>query len=278
MQLYCCIDFYKKYYIIHQTTCQEGIQKFMNGLIRFENLALQPVSREILALNEVSSKYGLVLSEEEARELSDTRNRALTENDRIEAGVGAVEKIIRTFCRSHYITDENYTYVLNEVTYLFYYIKTETDDKINDDELIDELFRRFELDCRGSVDTLEGREVERIIRKVNSGENYVEWYADRDELNYDSKTGLREAPDDYIRESYGDDYFDIEDDRADHDYYEDDDDYDYSGDEDFDIDVYDDFYDSENGYDPNENNEKTAREYSDDDDYDYLHDEDDGEY
>ena len=49
----------------------------MNGLISLENMSLRPVSKEILELNEVSSKYGLVLTEEEARELSDTRNKSI---------------------------------------------------------------------------------------------------------------------------------------------------------------------------------------------------------
>lgn len=248
----------------------------MNGLISFENIALQPVSREILDLNAVSQNYGLVLSEEEARELSETRNTALTENERIETGVGAVAKIIRRFCMSHYITQENYTNVLNEVTYLFYYIKTETEDRISDDDLIEELFRRFELRCNGSVDTLVSVEGERIIRMVNSGDKYYEWYADRDELDYDSETGAREAPGDSIYESYGEEYFD--EDRADHDNYEDDEEYDYDGDDVFDVDVYDDFYDAERA----ENDDRydwvnpgAAREYDAADDYAYLKEDDD---
>lgn len=251
----------------------------MNGLISFEGLALQPVSREILALNEVSRNYGLVLSEEEARELSDTRNTALKENERIEVGVGAVEKIIKRFCTSHYVTKENYTYILNEVTALFYYIKSDTEDKINDDDLIDELFRRFELRCNGSVDTLVSVEGERIIRMVNSGEQYYEWYADRDELDYDSGTGMREAPRDNIYESYGEDYFD-EEERTDHDYYEDDDDYDYDEDDVFDVDAYDEFYDYDRAMDDDDEprNPNAAKEYGDFDDYAYLkEDEDDHE-
>lgn len=229
----------------------------MNGLISLENMSLRPVSQEILDLNEVSSKYGLVLSEEEAKELSDTRNRAIVENERVEIGAGAVTKIIERFCSSRYITSENYTYVLNELTYFFYYIKTETDDKISDNELIEELFERFELYCRGSIDTLMGREVERIIRKVNSGENYVKWFADRDELKVKPGVGPRETPDNFVREEYGDGYFDgvDSDGLADHDNYEAD--YDEADDSIDELDAFDEFLDSEaamqkqDGYDPN---------------------------
>ncbi len=250
----------------------------MNGLISFENLALQPVSREILDLNSISGKYGLVLSEEEARELSDTRNRSLTENDRIEIGVGAVGKLIRRFCKSHYVTQENYTNLLNELTDLFYYIKTDTDDKISDDDLVEELFRRFELRCNGSIDTLISVEGERIIRMVNSGDNYYEWYADRDELDME----MREAPRENIDESYGETYFDDDDDtRADHDYYDDDVFYNYDDDDTFDVDAYDEFYDYDRVLnDPTDENANpdAAKEYTASDDYAYLkEDEDDHE-
>ncbi len=252
----------------------------MNGLISFENLSLQPVSREILDLNAVSAEYGLLLSEEDARELSDTRNRSLTENDRVEIGVGAVGKLIRRFCKSHYVTQENYTNLLNEVTDLFYYIKTETEDQISDDDLVEELFRRFELRCNGSIDTLVSVEGERIIRMVNSGDNYYDWYADRDELDYDSGTGLREADRDSVDESYGETYFDEDDDpRADHDYYDDDVFYNYDEDDDFDVDAYDEFYDYDrvmNEYE--DENPRAAKEYDASDDYAYLkEDEDDHE-
>lgn len=215
----------------------------MNGLISLENISLRPVSEEILELNAISKNYGLILSEEDAKDLSDTRNKALSENDRLEIGVGPVTDIIKKFCTSRYITNENYTYVLNEVTYLFYYIKTETDDKITDSDLIDELFDRFELYCRGSIDLLESRETERLIRKINSGDNYYKWYADRDELDYNSREGMRESPHNIVSEGYGDDYFERTGDTlADHDYYEKDIEYREEDDDETSLDAYDEFY------------------------------------
>ncbi len=224
----------------------------MNQLISIENIALQPVSKEILALNEVSSQYGLVLSEEEAKELSEMRNKSLVENERIEIGVGAVARIIERFCASRYITKENYAYILNEVTYLFYYIKTETDDRISDGDLIGELFERFELYCRGSIDTLEAREAEKLIRKINSGDKYYEWYKERDELDYTPEQGSREAPVEYEEmgghmarratvSSYGEDFFGV-DDTASHDMYEEDVDFNADSYTDAELDAFDEFY------------------------------------
>ena len=123
----------------------------MSGLISIDNLSLRPISDELLALNEVSREYGLTLTAEEARELSETRKTALVENERIEAGVGAVPAILKKFCTSRYVNKDNYTYVLNEVTYLFYYIKTETDDKIGDEALIDELSSETDVNRRAEL-------------------------------------------------------------------------------------------------------------------------------
>jgi len=192
----------------------------MKELISFENISLQPITEHILSLNEITSKFGLTLSEKDARELSETRNKAVCENERIEIGLGVVPAIVEKFCRSRYINSENFTYILNEVTYLFYYIKTETDDKISDKELVNELFKRFELQCRGSIDVLENREVGRIIRKINSGEKYFEWYKDRDELDYDSRTGARDTPENMLEDQFGNDHFEQNDTQADHDKYE----------------------------------------------------------
>lgn len=219
----------------------------MDGLISLDNIMFKPVSEEILALNSETRQNGLVLSAEDARDLSDLRVAALRENERIEMGSGAVMDIIRRFSTSHFIMEENYAYVLHEVTNMFYYIKTEVEDRISDRDLIEELFTRFELQCQGSIDTLENREVGRIIRKVNSGKNYHKWYADRDELDYDQTKGSRVAPADVLDDEYGEEFFE-DDTAADHDLYEPDDEEKYGRESedasDFDLDAFDEFFDS----------------------------------
>ena len=72
----------------------------MNALITLENFALQPMDDKILALNTVSREHGLLLTPEDARELSEIRERSLKDNERIEIGLGAMEGIIRRFSRS----------------------------------------------------------------------------------------------------------------------------------------------------------------------------------
>lgn len=210
----------------------------MNGLISFEQFSLnttQSVSREILELNELSREYGLVLSAEEAMVLSETRGKALADNERIEIGVGAIAKIIKRFSTSRYVNENDYAWILNELTEIFYYIKTETNDTVSDDALVDELFKSFELNCRGSMDILLGREVERIIRKINSGENYVKWYGGDD--SYISDIG-RDTPLEALRDEYDESLW-----SEDEDTYLEEDTYDEEGDIDTELDAFDEFLD-----------------------------------
>lgn len=174
----------------------------MNALIKLsdfalQSLALQPMDDKILALNDVSREHGLMLTPEDAKELSEVRARSLKDNERLEIGLGAMEGVIRRFSQSAFINQENYAYVIAEVTDLFYYIKTETDDKINDNELLDELYLRFEQRCRGSVDLLMSREGEILIRKINAGENYEKWYGtvDRVDATRDTDVNARRDED-----------------------------------------------------------------------------------
>ncbi len=155
----------------------------MNALISLESFALQPMDDKILALNTVSQAYGLTLTPEEAKDLSEVRARSLKDNERLEIGLGAMEGVIRRFSRSSFVDKQNYAWVIAEVTDLFYYIKTETDDKISDNDLLDELFLRFEQRCRGSVDLLISREGELLIRKINAGDNYEKWFGETDTVD-----------------------------------------------------------------------------------------------
>ena len=153
----------------------------MNELIPLERLTPQPVAKELLALNEITWERGLTLTEEEARELSETRSRALKENDRVEFGAEVMRRIMDRFASSRYLDQSSWAETLNEITYYFYYIKAETEDRISDTALVEEMFTRFELYCRGDIDRFEGKEIERIIRKINMGRGYDVWYGDEDD-------------------------------------------------------------------------------------------------
>ena len=181
----------------------------MNGLIPIERLAPQPVTEELLALNDITWERGLTLTEEEARELSETRTRALQENDRIEFGAEVMRKIMDRFADSRYLDKGSWADVLNEITYYFYFIKAETEDRISDTALVEEMFIRFELYCRGSMDRFEQKEVERIIRKVNMGKAYDRYYGDEDAM--DPADFGRRTPDNLLDDTYSAQAADAED-------------------------------------------------------------------
>ena len=162
----------------------------MRALISLENFAVQPMDTKILELNDVAREYGLVFTAEDARDLSEIRERSLRENERLEIGLGAMEGVVRRFSQSSFINQENYAYIVGEITDLFYYIKTETDDKVSDTQLLDELYLRFEQRCRGAVDLLVSREGEILIRKINAGENYEKWFGETDNADTSRDTDV----------------------------------------------------------------------------------------
>ena len=144
----------------------------MNDLIQFsfsKDLMLQQTINDLVATNEKSQEYGLVLTQKDAIELIETRNFSLKSLDRIEVGSGVIEKIVTAFCDSTFILQSNYTEILHELIDTFYYMKNETLDLIGDDELIEIMKDIFENRCRGSLELLQGRELETLARNIRFG-------------------------------------------------------------------------------------------------------------
>lgn len=130
-----------------------------------EKLAVE----EIEKCNDFTSRFGLTLSRIEAIELVETRTLALKSNGRIEFGGGVIDKIIREFCDSPYISMHNYSETLNELTELFYYYKNETLDLMSDDDLIKFMKDSFDGKCQGSLELLSGRELANMSRNLRYG-------------------------------------------------------------------------------------------------------------
>lgn len=124
---------------------------------------------EVMKYNDLTAKYGLVLTESQAVALVETRSLALKETGRIEFGGGIIDKIIFEFCDSPYISTNNYDKVLHELIEIFYYYKNETLDLMSDDELIQYMKKSFNGICQGSLDLLSSRELERLARNLRFG-------------------------------------------------------------------------------------------------------------
>ncbi len=130
---------------------------------------------EIIKCNEKTCRYGLVLSQAEAQELVETRAEALKSFGRIEFAGGIIKKLIEEFCDSPFLSQFNYVATLNDLIETFYYYKNETLDEISDDELLSLMKQYFDQKCYGSIELLQGRELDALARNIRFG---ISDYAD----------------------------------------------------------------------------------------------------
>lgn len=133
------------------------------------NLIQKQAVSEVVTCNDYTQRFGLVLTQEQAVELVETRSVALIDNGRIEFGGGVIDKIIKKFCDSPFISMYNYAQTLHELIETFYYYKNETMDLISDDDLIQFMKSSFDGVCQGSLDLLSGRELYRLAKNLRFG-------------------------------------------------------------------------------------------------------------
>ncbi|HZK85553.1 MAG TPA: DUF6323 family protein [Desulfosporosinus sp.] len=124
---------------------------------------------ELEKCNDFTTQFRLTLSQRDAVELVETRTLALKSNGRIEFGGGVIEKIIREFCNSPYLSMHNYAETLHDLTDMFYYYKNETLELMSDDDLIKFMKKSFDGLCQGSLELLSGRELANMARNLRFG-------------------------------------------------------------------------------------------------------------
>ena len=147
-----------------------------NSLNLFQNNSLEKqIFSEIISCNTVTKEYGLILRDEDVKELLQTRTETLNKNGRIEFNGGIINKIILSFCDSPYISQYNYTSTINELVEIFYNYKNETLDSISDDELIEIMKNFFDNYCQGSLELLEGKVLYKIADNIRNGiKDYID--------------------------------------------------------------------------------------------------------
>lgn len=139
-------------------------------LIPFASALIQQQAvNAVMKCNDDTEPFGLVLTEEQAVELVETRSFALKSNGRIEFGGGVIDKMLKAFCDSPYLSMRNYTQSIHALIEIFYYYKNETLDLISDDELIGFMKSAFDGSCQGSLDLLAGRELYQMARNLRFG-------------------------------------------------------------------------------------------------------------
>lgn len=109
---------------------------------------------EIIALNERTAEFGLILTRKDAEEIVAAKREALKNSDRVEISGDVSVKLIGAFCDSPYIEQSTYKNTVNRLIDLFYELKNETNDLISDGEAIAFMKKSFNGECNGSLELL----------------------------------------------------------------------------------------------------------------------------
>jgi len=168
----------------------------LSNVFSFGELSQLNLIQQILETNEKSFKYGLMLTQEQAKELAICKKETLYEEQRIEFKESAITKIIEKFCESTYISKDEYAETMAQLTEIFFETKNESEDTLADDELIDVMFILFENTSGGSLECLRSRDLEAICRNIRHGAKNI---FDPDS-RYDD--GLYDEKDDDLEENF----------------------------------------------------------------------------
>ncbi len=143
--------------------------------------------KEILKIeefNKLTNKYGLMLNEKQIYNVLEKKREVLKSTGRIEFRKGVVEKMIKEFCDSPYINQDDYERILNELIEVFYEYKNQTLDMVADDDLIKFMRRAFDEICKGDIEYLSGTIMYKMkneilrgkrINEIKVGDDYGEY-------------------------------------------------------------------------------------------------------
>ena len=147
-----------------------------DSYLKIVNKRKQIEIANIKKCNEYTSQYGLALSDNQINNLLERRKETLKEAGRIEFREGTTDKLIKEFCDSPYINQENYAETLYELVEIFYEYKNETMDLISDDELIGFMKKSFDGICQGDLEYLSGTVMYRMRENLLNGKpiDYIE--------------------------------------------------------------------------------------------------------
>lgn len=126
----------------------------MSKMFELSNLNVNFEKNKLIECNTFLNEYGLSLSSEDISSIIERRSLALKNNKRIELDGGIIDKVIREFFDSPYISNDNLVETINEIIELFYYYKNETNDLISDDDLLKLMRKHYDYFAKGDLDYL----------------------------------------------------------------------------------------------------------------------------
>lgn len=134
-----------------------------------ELMQLNPQCQAVAKCNEYTKEYGLVLSDEEARELVESKNETLKMEHRVEFGETILPQLIVTFCDSGFIDQEHYKETLVRLQDIFYEFKNEMMDETTDEEVLNFMRQQYDEVCFGDLDYLEGTCMDLFAQAIRAG-------------------------------------------------------------------------------------------------------------
>lgn len=149
-----------------------------------EVLAGQNQVQKVMDMNQKTERFGLSLTQEDAKLLVERKMECLKEQQRVEFGETILSKLIDTFCDSPYISQSDYVDTISGLQEIFYLYKNESLDVLTDDELLGVMKEAFDGKCQGSLEYLEETVLEEFARNIRiEGLNALESY-------YKKRTGV----------------------------------------------------------------------------------------
>lgn len=145
--------------------------KTENSYLEIINKIKQNEITKIKKCNEYTSKYGIILSDSQIVNILKRKNEILKNTGRIEFREGIIDKIIKEFCDSQYITKDNYIETLYELIDIFYEYKNETMDLITDDKLIKFMKKSFDGIAGGDLEYLSGTIMHQMREDILKGKS-----------------------------------------------------------------------------------------------------------
>lgn len=124
---------------------------------------------KVMESNRYGERFGLSLTEEEAKMLMQERERCLKEQHRVEFGESILPGLIQAFCDSDYIRGEDYAEALGRLQEIFYLFKNESMDLLTDDELLTFMREQYDETCFGDLDYLEGTCLPLFTEAIRAG-------------------------------------------------------------------------------------------------------------
>ena len=121
---------------------------------------------ELAACNQVTERYGLSLSTQDAQVLVAGRLESLRAAERVEFGGGVAQDLVLGFCSSPYVSQRTFVQTILELQDLFYGFRNESLEQIPDDELIETMRSLYDNVAHGDLELLAEALFDGLARHV----------------------------------------------------------------------------------------------------------------